>query len=237
MNASNNTAQIVDFDNNSANKLAKQSKSAKGRQRRVLASTGTKVSVSNEHNDLKDRQTKAANRFTAIQKKQREHLVEMKDIGDVILETRRLFESDKEFGQAVEKTPLKAISRQDRYVLMKLAENWDAIQTAIKDGKMKSSTSAKILTDQYRSLLKADQPKTPPKGGKKGKKTTQSKTESPKSSAKQKSTDEVSSQQTQSKTEYTEDSVAVKLADIIRKNDLDVDLIFDKVIDLLEAKS
>ena len=237
MNASNNTAQIVDFDNNSANKLAKQSKSAKGRQRRVLASTGTKVSVSNEHNDLKDRQTKAANRFTAIQKKQREHLVEMKDIGDVILETRRLFESDKEFGQAVEKTPLKAISRQDRYVLMKLAENWDAIQTAIKDGKMKSSTSAKILTDQYRSLLKADQPKTPPKGGKKGKKTTQSKTESPKSSAKQKSTDEVSSQQTQSKTEYTEDSVAVKLADIIRKNDLDVDLIFDKVMDLLEAKS
>ena len=236
MNASNNTAQIVDFDNNSANKLAKQSKSAKGRQRRVLASTGTKVSVSNEHNDLTDRQTKAANRFTAIQKTQRQHLVEMKDIGDVILETRRLFESDKEFGQAVEKTPLKAISRQDRYVLMKLAENWDAIQTAIKDGKMKSSTSAKILTDQYRSLLKADQPKTPPKGGKKGKKTTQSKTESPKSSAKQKSTDEVSSQD-QSKTEYTEDSVAVKLADIIRKNDLDVDLIFDKVIDLLEAKS
>ena len=237
MNASNNTAQIVDFGNNSANKLAKQSKSAKGRQRRVLASTGTKVSVSSEHNDLTDRQTKAANRFTAIQKTQRQHLVEMKDIGDVILETRRLFESDKEFGQAVEKTPLKAISRQDRYVLMKLAENWDAIQTAIKDGKMKSSTSAKILTDQYRSLLKADQPKTPPKGGKKGKKTTQSKTESPKSSAKQKSTDEVSSQQTQSKTEYTEDSVAVKLADIIRKNDLDVDLIFDKVIDLLEAKS
>src|SRR6056300_1624882 len=218
MNASNNTAQIVDFDNNSANKLAKQSKSAKGRQRRVLASTGTKVSVSNEHNDLTDRQTKAANRFTAIQKTQRQHLKEMKDIGDVILETRRLFESDKEFGQAVEKTPLKAISRQDRYVLMKLAENWDAIQTAIKDGKMKSSTSAKILTDQYRSLLKADQPKTPPKGGKKGKKTTQSKTESPKTSAKQKATDEVSSQQTQSKTEYTEDSVAVKLADIIRKN-------------------
>jgi len=236
MNASNNTAQIVDFGNNSANKLAKQSKSAKGRQRRVLASTGTKVSVSSEHNDLTDRQTKAANRFTAIQKTQRQHLVEMKDIGDVILETRRLFESDKEFGQAVEKTPLKAISRQDRYVLMKLAENWDAIQTAIKDGKMKSSTSAKILTDQYRSLLKADQPKTPPKGGKKGKKTTQSKTESPKSSAKQKATDEVSSQD-QSKTEWTEDSVAVKLADIIRKNDLDVDLIFDKVIDLLEAKS
>lgn len=236
MNASNNTAQIVDFDNNTANKLAKQSKSAKGRQRRVLASTGTKVSVSNEHNDLTDRQTKAANRFTAIQKTQRQHLKEMKDIGDVILETRRLFESDKEFGQAVEKTPLKAISRQDRYVLMKLAENWDAIQTAIKDGKMKSSTSAKILTDQYRSLLKANQPKTPPKGGKKGKKTTQSKTESPKSSAKQKSTDEVSSQD-QTKSEYTEDSVAVKLADIIRKNDLDVDLIFDKVIDLLEAKS
>jgi hypothetical protein len=236
MNASNNTAQIVDFGNNSANKLAKQSKSAKGRQRRVLASTGTKVSVSVEHNDLTDRQTKAANRFTAIQKTQRQHLVEMKDIGDVILETRRLFESDKEFGQAVEKTPLKAISRQDRYVLMKLAENWDAIQTAIKDGKMKSSTSAKILTDQYRSLLKADQPKTPPKGGKKGKKTTQSKTESPKSSAKQKATDEVSSQD-QSKTEWTEDSVAVKLADIVRKNDLDVDLIFDKVIDLLEAKS
>jgi len=236
MNASENTAQIVDFDNNSANKLAKQSKSAKGRQRRVLASTGTKVSVSNEHNDLTDRQTKAANRFTAIQKTQRQHLLEMKDIGDVILDTRRLYESDKVFGQEVEKTPLKVISRQDRYVLMKLAENWDAIQTAIKDGKMKSSTSAKILTDQYRSLLKADQPKTPPKGGKGKSKPTQSKTETSKTSPKGKATDEVSSQDLP-KAEWTEDSVAIKLADIVRKNDLDVDLIFDKVIDLLEAKS
>lgn len=230
-----NTAKVVDFQNNSANKLAKQSKSAKGRQRRVLASTGTKVSVSSEHNDLKDRQTKAANRFVAIQKTQRLHLTEMKGIGDVVLETRRLYESDKVFGQEVEKTPLKAISRQDRYVLMKLAENWDAIQTAIKDGKMKSSTSAKILTDAYRTLTKSDKPKTPPKGGKKGKKTTQSKTE-PKTSAKQKATDETSSQDLP-KAEWTEDSVAVKLADIVRKNDLDVDLIFDKVIDLLEAKA
>lgn len=230
-----NTAKVVDFQNNSANKLAKQSKSAKGRQRRVLASTGTKVSVSSEHNDLKDRQTKAANRFVAIQKTQRLHLTEMKGIGDVVLETRRLYESDKVFGQEVEKTPLKAISRQDRYVLMKLAENWDAIQTAIKDGKMKSSTSAKILTDAYRTLTKSAQPQTPPKGGKKGKKTTQSKTE-PKTSAKQKATDETSSQDLP-KAEWTEDSVAVKLADIVRKNDLDVDLIFDKVIDLLEAKA
>jgi len=238
MNASKNTAEIVDFENNSANKLARKSKSAKGRQRRVLASQGTKISASAEFNDLKDRQTKAANRFTAIQKTQRQHLKEMKDIGDVILETRRLFESDKEFGKAVEKTPLKAISRQDRYVLMKLAENWDAIQTAIKDGKMKSSTSAKILTDQYRSLTKSEQPKTTTKtsSSSKSKSKSQSKTE-PKTSAKQKATDETSSQQTQSKTEYTEDSVAVKLADIIRKNDLDVDLIFDKVLDILEAKS
>ena len=148
-------------------------------------------------------------------------------------ELRRLYESDKVFGQEVEKTPLKAISRQDRYVLLQLSNNWDAIQTAIKDGKMKSSTSAKILTDQYRSLTKSDKP-TPPKGGKKGKKS-QSKTES-KSSAKQKATDETSSQDLP-KAEWTEDSVAVKLADIVRKNDLDVDLIFDKVLDILEAKS
>ena len=236
MNASENTAQIVDFDNNSANKLAKQSKSAKGRQRRVLASTGTKVSVSNEHNDLTDRQTKSANRYKSIMSTQKKQLNELKLIGDVIAETRRLYESDKEFGQEVEKTPLKVISRQDRYVLMQLSNNWDGIQTAIKDGKMKSSTSPKILTDQYRSLLKADQPKTPPKGGK-GKSKSQSKTESPKTSAKQKeATDEVSSQALP-KAEYTEDSVAIKLADIVRKNDLDVDLIFDKVIDLLEAKS
>ena len=229
-----NTAKVVDFQNNSANKLAKQSKSAKGRQRRVITDSGVKVTVSLSA-DLKDRQTKAANRFVAIQKTQRLHLTEMKGIGDVVLETRRLYESDKVFGQEVEKTPLKAISRQDRYVLMKLAENWDAIQTAIKDGKMKSSTSAKILTDAYRTLTKSAQPQTPPKGGKKGKKTTQSKTES-KSSAKQKATDETSSQDLP-KAEWTEDSVAVKLADIVRKNDLDVDLIFDKVIDLLEAKA
>ena len=236
MNASNNTAQIVDFDNNSANKLAKQSKSAKGRQRRVTASTGTKVSVSVEHNDLTDRQTKSANRYKAIMSTQKKQLNELKLIGDVIAETRRLFESDKEFGQEVEKTPLKAIPRQDRYVLLQLSNNWDNIQTAIKDGKMKPSTSPKLLTDAYRSLLKADQPKTPPKGGKGKSKPTQSKTETSKTSPKGKATDEVSSQ-TQSKTEYTEDSVAIKLADIVRKNDLDVDLIFDKVIDLLEAKS
>ena len=228
-----NTAKVVDFQNNSANKLAKQSKSAKGRQRRVITDSGVKVTVSLSV-DLKDRMKKAANRFTAIQNKQREHLVELKNIGDVLAELRGLYESDKVFGQEVEKTPLKAISRQDRYVLLQLSNNWDAIQTAIKDGKMKSSTSAKILTDQYRSLLKANQPKTPPKGGK-GKKPTQSKTE-PKTSAKQKATDETSSQDLP-KAEWTEDSVAIKLADIVRKNDLDVDLIFDKVIDLLEAKS
>ena len=227
-----NTAKVVDFQNNSANKLAKQSKSAKGRQRRVITDSGVKVTMSLS-DDLKDRMKKAANRFTAIQKKQREHLVELKDIGDVLAELRRLYESDKVFGQEVEKTPLKAISRQDRYVLLQLSNNWDAIQTAIKDGKMKSSTSAKILTDQYRSLTKSDKP-TPPKGGKKGKKS-QSKTES-KSSAKQKTTDETSSQD-QTKSEVTENSVAVDLAKIIRQNDLDVDLIFDKVLDILEAKS
>ena len=228
-----NSAKVVDFQNNSANKLAKQSKSAKGRQRRVITDSGVKVTMSLS-DDLKDRMKKAANRYSAIQKKQREHLVELKNIGDVLAELRRLYESDKVFGQEVEKTPLKAISRQDRYVLLQLSNNWDAIQTAIKDGKMKSSTSAKILTDQYRSLTKSDKP-TPPKGGKKGKKKSQSKTES-KSSAKQKATDETSSQD-QTKSEVTENSVAVDLAKIIRQNDLDVDLIFDKVMDILEAKS
>lgn len=232
-----NTAKIVDFQNNNANKLAKQSKSAKGRQKKVVMATGVKVTVSLTA-DLTDRMTKAANRYKSIMGVQKKHLNELKLIGDVIAELRRLYESDKVFGQEVEKTPLKAISRQDRYVLLQLSNNWDNIQTAIKDGKMKSSTSPKILTDQYRSLLKADQPKTPPKGGKGNKKTgTQSKTETPKTSASQKkSTDETSSPELP-KAEWTEDSVAVKLADIVRKNDLDVDLIFDKVIDLLEAKA
>ena len=232
MNAT--AVKVVDFQNNSANLLAKQSKSAKGRSKKVVMATGVKVTVSLPA-ELTARMTKAANRFTAIQKKQKEHLEEMKNIGDVILEARRLYESDKVFGQEVEKTPLKAISRQDRYVLMKLAENWDNIQTAIKDGKMKPSTSPKLLTDAYRKLTKSEQPKTPPKGGK-GNKPTQSKTETPKTSAKQKATDETSSQDLP-KAEWTEDSVAIKLADIVRKNDLDVDLIFDKVIDLLEAKA
>lgn len=230
------TAKIVDFNNNSANRLAKQSKSAKGRQKKVVASTGTKVTVALTA-DLQDRMTKSANRFTAIMGVQKKHLGELKLIGDVIAELRRLYESDKVFGQEVEKTPLKVIPRQDRYVLLQLSNNWDAIQTAIKDGQMKSSTSPKILTDAYRALLKANAPeKTPPKGGKKKTTTTQSKTETPKTSAKQKATDEVSSQDLP-KAEWTEDSVAVKLADIVRKNDLDVDLIFDKVIDLLEAKA
>jgi len=216
--------KVVDFQNNSANKLAKHSKSAKGRSKKALPA------------DLSDRLTKSANRYKSIMATQKKHLGELKLIGDDIAELRRLYESDKVFGQEVEKTPLKAIPRQDRYVLLQLSNNWDNIQTAIKDGKMKSSTSPKILTDQYRSLLKADQPKTPPKGGKGKSKPTQSKTETSKTSPKGKATDEVSSQALP-KAEYTEDSVAIKLADIVRKNDLDVDLIFDKVIDLLEAKA
>ena len=228
--------KVVDFQNNSANKLAKQSKSAKGRSKKVVMATGVKVTVSLPA-DLSDRLTKSANRYKSIMATQKKQLGELKLIGDDIAELRRLYESDKVFGKEVEKTPLKAIPRQDRYVLLQLSNNWDNIQTAIKDGKMKPSTSPKLLTDAYRSLLKADQPKTPPKGGKGKSKPTQSKTETSKTSPKGKATDEVSSQQTQTKSEYTEDSVAIKLADIVRKNDLDVDLIFDKVIDLLEAKS
>lgn len=233
MNATAN--KVVDFQNNSANKLAKQSKSAKGRQKKVVMATGVKVTVSLP-TELTARLTKSANRYKAIMSTQKKQLAELKLIGDDIAELRRLYESDKVFGQEVEKTPLKAIPRQDRYVLLQLSNNWDNIQTAIKDGKIKASTSPKLLTDAYRKLTKSEQPATPPKGGK-GKKPTQSKTEAPKTSAKQKkSTDETSSQDLP-KAEWTEDSVAIKLADIVRKNDLDVDLIFDKVIDLLEAKA
>lgn len=235
MNAT--AVKVVDFQNNSANKLAKQSKSAKGRSKKVVMATGVKVTVSLPA-ELTARLTKSANRYKAIMSTQKKQLAELKLIGDDIAELRRLYESDKVFGQEVEKTPLKAIPRQDRYVLLQLSNNWDNIQTAIKDGKIKPSTSPKLLTDAYRKLTKSEAEPTTTKtpSSNKGKKTTQSKTEAPKTSAKQKATDEVSSQDLP-KAEWTEDSVAIKLADIVRKNDLDVDLIFDKVIDLLEAKA
>ena len=60
--------------------------------------------------DLSERETWAVKRFFSIEKTQGKQLVELKDIGAIILELRSLYPSDKQFGKEVENTPDKTES-------------------------------------------------------------------------------------------------------------------------------
>jgi hypothetical protein len=180
--------------------------------------------------ELQARAAKAAKRYVAIQTTQTKQLVELKDIGSVILELRSLYASDKQFGSEIKATPFSVISRQDRYDLMKLAEFWDGIQTAITEGKMAASTSPTMLVRNYSSLLKAEGNASQVGRNVAKGKTKQSAKKSATTSAKQKATDETSTV-----VKFTEQSVAQDLYALINKHNLDADLIFDKLHDLIDS--
>ena len=63
-------------------------------------------------------------------------LYQTRDIGMWLLQLRSLFKSDKQFGQAVGKTPLGKRSAQDRNDAMHIASNWDKIQKLNKSGEL-----------------------------------------------------------------------------------------------------
>jgi ElaB/YqjD/DUF883 family membrane-anchored ribosome-binding protein len=182
--------------------------------------------------ELQAKAAKAAKRYVAIKATQTKQLVELKDIGAIILELRSLYPSDKQFGKEVENTPFGVISRQERYDLMKLAEFWDGIQSAIADETIKPSTSPTLLVRSYSALLK-DTGNTDKVGRNAAKgKTKQAAKAAKKSatSAKQKATDETSTV-----VKFTEQSVAQDLYVLITKHNLDADVIFDKLHDLIDS--
>jgi len=151
MNASTNTAQIVDFDNNDANKLAKSSRKASGKLTTASASDIAKGNQTAKTEGLEQRMESSAKTYQSIKKTQKGHLVKLKDIGLVLKEYRANFKSDKLFGQAIAETPLKVVSRQDRNDLMWLADNWDQLQELIENGDL-SSRNPSGLRKQFKAL-------------------------------------------------------------------------------------
>lgn len=178
--------------------------------------------------ELQAKAAKAAKRYVAIQTTQGKQLVELKDIGSVILELRSLYASDKQFGSEIKATPFAVIPRQARYDLMKLAEFWDGIQTAITEGKLAASTSPTLLVRSYSALLKSqgDDAKV---GRNVAKGKTKAAKAAKKTASKAKSTDETST------VKFTEQSVAQDLYVLITKHNLDADVIFDKLHDLIDS--
>jgi hypothetical protein len=65
-------------------------------------------------------------------------LFQTRDIGLWLLQLRSVYKSDKQFGQAVAKTPLAKRSAQDRNDAMFVAENWDKVAKLNKNGELNS---------------------------------------------------------------------------------------------------
>ena len=217
MNATANEVQSNEFDNNSANLLAKQSKGAKGAAKQVKASEGTKLPLTEEGKTLVERQEDSAKKYVSLRKRT---MNELKLIGDTLVETRLQFPSKKIFGQELAKTPLKVIARQDVFVLMRLSTHWVEIQALLKEEKIKFSISPRTLTDNFLAFKKAETESNDSDD------QTES-AETPSASEKQ-SNDEIAS------TKHTEDSVAKEVSALIQQNELDLDLIVDKIRDILK---
>lgn len=78
--------------------------------------------------DLSARETWAVKRFFSIEKTQGKQLVELKEIGQVILDIRGLYTEDKVFKAEVEKREIGKIPYGTRYILMSLADLWSELE-------------------------------------------------------------------------------------------------------------
>lgn len=228
-NTAIDTSKVVDFgENNSANKLAKSSRKASGKLTTVSATAITKGEIQAETEGLNDRMESSAKTYKRIKSAQKKHLSELRSVGTVLNEYRSMFKSDKLFGQAVAKTPLKVVSRQDRTDLMWLDTNWDSLQELITKGDL-TSRSPSGLRQQLAKLRKTESTETP-----------QSETESTDEPSSQQQQDESTTQESadtpKESPEITETSVASDLVKLLKANpDLDLDVIIDLVRDQVES--
>lgn len=185
--------------------------------------------------ELKQQAANNVKRYVAIKATQKKHLDEIKGFGETLLAIRKLYPSDQQFGTAIQsETDFGKIERQVRHTWMKLAEFWNDIQVAIKDGKMSESTSAEMLVRNYVKLLKATGQTN--KVGRNAaakaanKKTAKAVKQSTAKSAKAESTVGIPTEK-----KPTESQVAKQLYALIKQHDLSADVIFDNLHDLIDA--
>ena len=185
--------------------------------------------------ELKQQAANNVKRYVAIKATQKKHLDEIKGFGETLLAIRKLYPSDQQFGTAVQsETDFGKIDHQTRHTMMKLAEFWDDIQVAIKDGKMAQSTSAEMLVRNYVKLLKATGQTD--KVGRNAAKAAKKQAKTAKAVNKGKSSAKAETNTVGNSTvKFTEQSVAQDLYTLITKHGLDADVIFDKLHDLIDA--
>jgi len=83
------------------------------------------------------------------------------ELGLILIQTRALYKSDKLFGQFLGKSPLGAMSRQDRSDAMFIASNWNKVQKLNDSGALDS-----LGVSAIRKRLKAsDKPKAATSAG------------------------------------------------------------------------
>lgn len=89
--------------------------------------------------------------FQLLQLKQLDYY---KQIGDLLIQLRAFYPSDKLFGQAVAKTELGKIKDQDRWDAKWVAEHWTTVQKLNKSNKLDSlgiSSIRKKVTEKLRA--------------------------------------------------------------------------------------
>ena len=98
--------------------------------------------------------------YKGMIKTAKNQLKKLKDIGDLLIQIRAFIgKSDKEFGQFIAKTDLAIMSRQDRSDAMWLAENWQDVQSFMKDMNVVSASAA-YLRQKMRKSAKAESAST-----------------------------------------------------------------------------
>lgn len=125
--------------------------------------------------DLSERETWAVKRFFSIEKTQSKQLVELKEIGQVILDVRSLYKSDNEFKQAVEDREIGKIPYGNRYIMMSLADLWSELEPKLGTTGY-TSKSAETLVKALRAEKRNNGEATAKRPAKKSK-TSQKKTE------------------------------------------------------------
>jgi len=141
---------------------------------------------------------------------QEQQLDYYRELGNILIQARSLFKSDKLFGQYLAKSDLGSMSRQDRSDAMFIAANWTTVQKLNKNGALESLGVSAIR----KRCKAAEAPKKPSSAGNvsKGKAATKD------TSAKAEPT--VGQSDTKPTVFQTEDELAKFVAEMLKANGL-----------------
>lgn len=124
--------------------------------------------------NLSERETWAVKRFFSIEKTQSKQLVELKEIGQVILDIRSLYKSDNDFKAAVEDREIGKIPYGNRYIMMSLADLWSELEPKLGTEGY-TSKSAETLVKALRAEKRKNGEATAKRPSKKGVSKSQTK--------------------------------------------------------------